>query len=73
MMNLHPQYITDTNGNKSMVILPVEEFDSIMEELEDIADVQLYDEAKKNDTVERISMEDAFKMIEERRKGYSKQ
>ena len=69
MINIHPQYITDTNGNKSMVILPAEEFNIIMEELDDLADIQLYDEAKKNDTDERIPMEEAFKMIEEDRKS----
>jgi len=60
-MSIHPQYITDANGNKSMVVLPVEEFDRIMEELEDFSDIQLYDEAKKNDTGERISLSDYLK------------
>lgn len=32
-----------------------------MEELEDFEDVCLYDEAKKNDTGERIPMEQAFR------------
>jgi hypothetical protein len=32
-------------------------------------DVRLYDEALKNDTGERISMEDAFRMLEEKRKN----
>ena len=35
----------------------------------DIEDVRLYDEAKKNDTGERIPMKEAFKMIEAKRKG----
>jgi PHD/YefM family antitoxin component YafN of YafNO toxin-antitoxin module len=61
MTVLHPQYITDLNGNKSMVILPVREFDAIMEELEDLEDVRLYDEAKKNDTGERILFSDYVK------------
>ena len=38
-----------------------------MEELEDLEDVRLYDEAKKDDTGERISMEEAFRMIEAKR------
>jgi len=61
-MNIHPQYITDTNGNKSMVILPTEEFDSIMEQLDDMADIELYDEAKKNDTGERITLSDYIEL-----------
>jgi PHD/YefM family antitoxin component YafN of YafNO toxin-antitoxin module len=69
MIALHPQYIKDTNGDKSLVILPAKEFDSLMEELEDIEDVRLYDEAMKNDTGERIPMEEAFRMIEAKRKN----
>ena len=68
MVMVHPQYITDSAGEK-LVVLPINEFNSIMEELEDIEDVRLYDEAKKNDTGERIPMEDAFKMIEAKRKN----
>jgi PHD/YefM family antitoxin component YafN of YafNO toxin-antitoxin module len=66
MISVHPQFITDTAGEK-LVILPISEFNSIMEELEDAEDVRLYDEAKNRDTGERITMEDAFKTIEEKR------
>jgi hypothetical protein len=41
-----PQYITDENGKKISVILPVSEYDRIIQELEDIDDVKLYDEVK---------------------------
>ncbi len=61
MIALHPQYIKDTNGDKSLVILPAKEFDSLMEELEDIEDVRLYDEAMKNDRGERILFSDYLK------------
>ena len=64
MIAIHPQYIKDANGDKSLVILPVKEFDVLMEQLEDIEDIILYDEAKKNDSGERIPMEEAFKIIE---------
>ena len=47
MISLHPQYIKDANGEKYLVILPVKEFDTIMEELEEIEDIKLYDKAKK--------------------------
>lgn len=61
MLTIHPQYIKDTKGNKSLVILPAKEFDTLMEELEDIEDIKLYDEAKKNDTGERILFSDYLK------------
>jgi PHD/YefM family antitoxin component YafN of YafNO toxin-antitoxin module len=68
MLSIHPQFIKDTAG-KNLVILPQEEFDNLMEELEDLEDVRLYDEAKKNDTGERIPMEEAFSLIEAKRKN----
>lgn len=61
MLAIHPQYIKDSNGNRSLVILPVNEFDIIMEELEELQDIKLYDEAKKEDTGERISFSDYLK------------
>jgi len=69
MLPVHPQYIKDANGDKSLVILTAKEFDAIMEELEDMDDVRLYDEAMKNDTGERIPMEEAFRIIEANRKN----
>ncbi|MDZ4707410.1 MAG: hypothetical protein SH818_03320 [Saprospiraceae bacterium] len=42
-----------------------------MEELEELEDIRLYDEAKKNDTGERIPMTEAFRMLEETRKSKS--
>ncbi len=66
MLTVHPQYITDAEG-KSLVVLPQKEFDNLMEELEDLEDIRLYDEAKKNDTGERIPMDEAFTLIEAKR------
>ena len=36
MLILHPQFIKDTDGKNSMVILPSNEFEKIIEEMEDI-------------------------------------
>ncbi len=66
MLTIHPQYIKDANGDKSMVILPAKEFDIIMEELEELEDLRLYDEAKKNDTGERILFSDYLKKRKEK-------
>lgn len=40
------RYITDENGKRIEVIMPVEEYDRLLEALEDLEDVRLYDEAK---------------------------
>jgi hypothetical protein len=68
LQTLHPQYIKDSSGNKSLVILPILEFENILEELEELDDIRLYDETKKNDSGERIPMDIAFKMIESNKK-----
>ncbi len=61
MLTVHPQYIKDANGEKSLVILPAKEFDTIMEELEELEDIKRYDEAKNEDTGERILFSDYIK------------
>lgn len=61
MIDVHPEFIKDADGKISSVILPVQEFDKIMEELEDLEDIKLYDEAKKEDTGERILFSDYLK------------
>ncbi len=58
MLTIHPQYITDHSGEKISVVIPIQEFNNLMEELEDLEDVRLYDEAKKEDDGERISFSD---------------
>lgn len=46
MNAIHPQYVTDTDGKKVSVIIPLAEFEQIMEELDELEDIRLYDEAK---------------------------
>ncbi len=60
MLTLHPQYIKDTAGKK-LVVLPQTEFDTLIEELEDIEDVKLYDDAKQKDSGERILFSEYLK------------
>ena len=61
MLSVHPQFITDDAGKKISVILPVKEFKTIMEELEELEDIRLYDEAKKEDNGKRILFSDYLK------------
>lgn len=35
--NLHPEYITDDKGNKKSVILPIDDFQDLLEDIEDLA------------------------------------
>ena len=50
------------------MVLPIKAFKAIIEELEELEDIKLYDEAKKSDEPS-IPIDDAFKMIEAKRKA----
>jgi len=62
MITISPQYIKDTAGKK-LVVLPAEQFDSMMEELEELEDIKRYDAAKKRKQV-FTDADTAFKQIE---------
>jgi PHD/YefM family antitoxin component YafN of YafNO toxin-antitoxin module len=66
MITISPQYIKDTAGNK-LVVLPAKQFDSIMEQLEDLEDIKRYDAAKKKKQ-SFVDADIAFKQIEAKRK-----
>jgi PHD/YefM family antitoxin component YafN of YafNO toxin-antitoxin module len=67
MIPLNPQYIKDTTGRK-LVILSQKEFERLLEELEELEDIKLYDKAKKSNETS-IPIDDAFKKIEAKRKA----
>lgn len=62
------QFLTDEKGNKTAVLLPIKKYNKLIEKLEDLEDVRLYDEAKRDDDGYRISIDEAFKIIEEKRR-----
>ena len=68
MITIRPQYITDNEGKKISVVLPMKDFNAIMEELEELEDIKLYDESKKSNEPS-IPIDEAFKMIEAKRKA----
>ena len=68
MININPQFITDKTGKKISAVLRMKDFKAIMEELEELEDIKLYDEAKKSNEPS-IPIDDAFKMIEAKRKA----
>ena len=66
MRNVHPQYITDPDGKKISVILPINEYNTLIEELEELDDIRLFDEAKE-DKEPSLPIDEAFKIIESKR------
>jgi len=63
---MRTQFVTDDNGNKLAVILPIKKYNKIVDELEELEDIKQYDAAKKGDQ-EFIDAEQAFREIEEKR------
>ncbi len=61
------QFVTDDHGNKLAVILPIREYNKMVDELEELEDIKLYDAAKKGKQ-EFVDAEQAFKEIEEARR-----
>ena len=57
-MDLHPQYITNNNGEKTSVIISIEEYENMLEDFKDLVIV-----AQRKDE-ESISSEDFFKELE---------
>lgn len=71
MLAIHPQYITDNTGKKISAILSMKEFKTILEDLEELEDIKLYDESK-NDNEPAISKSKAMEMIEMEHKKLGK-
>ncbi len=66
MITISPQYIKDTAGKK-LVVLPANQFNSIMKELEELEDIKRYDAAKKRKQ-SFVDADIAFKQVEAKRK-----
>lgn len=65
---METQFLTDEKGNRTAVVLPIKKYNKLIEKLEDLEDIRLYDEAKREGDGYRISIDEAFKIIEEKRK-----
>jgi hypothetical protein len=61
------QYITDDKGNRTSVILPIDDYKKILEDLEELESVRAFDEAKASED-EAIPLDQAINEIEAGRK-----
>ncbi len=62
MVTVHPQYVVDEQQHPKAVILPLEEWRRVVEELEELDDIRAYD-AAKTDSQDAIPFEQAVKEI----------
>jgi hypothetical protein len=61
-----PQYITDQIGNRVSIILPIRDYERMIEELDELEDIRLYDETKSS-IQEYLPAEEVFRSIEAKR------
>jgi hypothetical protein len=63
MLVVHPEFIIDEKAQKKAVILPLTEWNAILDDMEELNDIRSYDEAKADINDEIISFEQAVKEI----------
>ena len=61
------QYLTNAKGKKKAIVLPIKMYEKILDKLDELEDIRLYNEAKKNEE-SYIPIDEAFEIIETKRK-----
>jgi len=72
-MNLHPEYVTNDNGERISVILPIEEFNTLVEQTNsDFQENKLYFQESlsniENGTTTTLSHKDVWESIDKHTK-----
>lgn len=62
MANIHPEYVVDEKQRRKAVLLPLSEWNRILEDLEELDDIRAYDRAKAG-SQESIPFEQAVREI----------
>ena len=66
MVPLHPEYVVDDQHRRKAVLLPVDEWEQVVDELEELDDIRLYD-AAKGQAGEALPFEQAVEEIDRER------
>lgn len=67
MTMFQEQYITDKDGNKVSVVIPIKDYFELIEAKEELDDIRLYDLAKKQES-DQVPIDIAFEEIEKYQK-----
>jgi hypothetical protein len=65
---MQPQFITDTKGKKISAVLPIKDFEMILDQFDELACIKEYDKAKAKKNQQFISLKDAFRQVEKTRR-----
>ena len=63
MNALHPQFVVDENQNPTAILLPIPEWERVVEDLEELDDIRAFDPAKAG-SQDAIPFEHAVREIE---------
>lgn len=63
MVSFHPEFLVDEQNERRAVVLPVAEWQMIVEELEELDDIRSFDTAKSQPS-DAVPFEDAVNKIE---------
>ena len=61
---MQPQFITDTKGKKISAVLPIKDYEIILEQLDELACIKEYDKAKAKKNQQFISLKEALRQVE---------
>jgi hypothetical protein len=64
MIKVHLQYVVDENQQRKAVLIPLAEWEQILDYLEELDDIHAYDEAKTG-SQETVPFEQAIREIED--------
>lgn len=59
-----PQFLVDANGQRTAVVLPLQDFRSLVERLEELEDLRLIEERKGEPTIPISFLEDLLADVE---------
>ena len=62
MNNFHEQYLVDEHGSRNAIVLPLADWQRILEDMEELDDIRAYDEAKGRPS-EPVAFEQAVREI----------
>ena len=66
MITLHERFVTDEDGKRTAILLDVEDYNKLLEELEELESIRAFDAAKSSGD-EAIPFEQAVAEIEKQR------
>ena len=64
MISVHPEYVVDKDKHPKAVLLPVSEWEQVMNDLEELDDIRTYDKVKASPQ-DSIPFDQAVREIQE--------